>query len=107
MLPLLLNTPRSEEDWSRFSFANRTSHDKIRRALLAKGVGTGDYQLDPIAKNDLVGWLQRHAQTHIEMTAALGQRSNDLQDVDFNDEGQLAAWLNIHWLEHSNAEAAL
>ena len=76
-------------------------------AVRGAGIQTNDYQLDPISQNDLPGWLQRNQQTHIEMDAAIGSQSVDLQDVDLNDERQLEAWVWLHFLEHQTAEDKL
>jgi hypothetical protein len=106
--PALMNIPRTEEDWNRWAFDNRDSHDRIRAAIaLAGGPLLADYQLDPFPQDDVPGWLQRHQQTHIEMTGVLHIQSNDLQDVDLTDENQRAAWIQIHLLEHMAVEDAL
>lgn len=76
-------------------------------AVRGPGIATTDYQLDPIAENDLPGWLQRNSQTHIEMDAALGVQGVDLQDVDLSDENQKQAWFWLHFLEHQSAENTL
>ena len=103
----LLNIPASSNDWSEFSYHNRTSHAAIRSALAARGAAMVDYQLDPISPSDVGGWLERHAQTHIEMNGALGVQSDNLQDVDLKDKSQLASWINLHWQEHVTAESRL
>ena len=64
-------------------------------------------QVDPINPNDLTGFLQRNSQLHQEADAALGLPDQDIQDVDLKDERQRIAWLQIHWIEHDNAERAL
>ena len=49
MLPLLENLPRTQDDWNRWSWSHRDSHDRIRAAIKSKhGVDLSDYQTDPI-----------------------------------------------------------
>jgi predicted acyl esterase len=103
----LLNTPKSAADWNIWSFNHKVSHDAIRAAILAKtGVNLTSYEIDPISPADMSGWLQRHAQLHVEMDAALGQQSTDLQDVDLSDERQLISWIYLNYQEHRDAEDA-
>jgi hypothetical protein len=104
----LLNVPKDQRAWQQFSFNNREAHDAIRQAILdQRNIRLPDYDLEPINPQDLEGWLERHAQTHIEMNAALGSQGQDLQQVDFRDERQLVAWVWAHWLEHNTANQIL
>lgn len=108
MLAALLNAPKTQADWDRWSFDNRDSHDRIRAAIAAKGgPRLGDYQLDPINPQDSGGWLERHSQTHKDMDSAIGAQSSDMLDVDLTDENQLQAFIYEHWQEHQTAERAL
>ena len=100
--------PHDARAWQQFSWNNKQSHDAIRQAIFAQGnIRLNDYVLEPIAPDDLAGWLERHAQTHIEMNAALGVQGQDLQDVDLKDERQLVAWVFLHWQEHNTIVQAL
>lgn len=108
MLAALLNIPHDQNTWNIWSLHHRLSHTAIRQKIAANGgPQLTDYQLDPIFDQDIQGFLQRNSQTHIEMDAALGAQSTDLQDVDFKDERQRIAWISEHYLEHYNAENAL
>lgn len=108
MLPVLLETPRGEEGWNRFTFHNRESHQEIRQAIQAQlGVILPEYQLDPMSGGDTAGWLQRHSQTHGDMNSALKLQSVDLLDVNLNDPRKLEAWQWLHYLEHLNATLVL
>ena len=50
MLAALLNTPKSAEDWNRYTFHHRTSHDLIRRAIASqRNVNLASYLIDPMA----------------------------------------------------------
>lgn len=108
MLVALIEIPRTREQWDRFSWHHRSSHQAIRQAILAKGgPNLPDYVLDPINPNRFVDFLQSNAQTHIEMNGALGVQGVDLQDLDPRDENKLIAWINLHYLEHQTAETKL
>jgi hypothetical protein len=108
MLIAILSVPRSEAEWATWSWHHRLSHDAIRQAIQAqKNINLVDYQVDPIAPQDITGFLQRDSQLHIEMTAAVGIASHDLQDVDFKDQNQLESWINVHWSEHRDTEDLL
>lgn len=108
MLALLLESPRTPQDWVRWSFHHRDSHARIRQAIQKqKGIGLPDYQIDPITEEDLKGWLQHNSQLHGDMLGALGIQSEDLLDVDFRDPKQAQAWVFLHYQDHFNAETAL
>ncbi len=107
MLASLINVPKSKIDWDRWSLSHRTSHDKIRQAIQARGVQLQDYQLDPINFQYPEVFLNNNQQTHNEMNAALGSQASDLLEVDLKDDKQLQAWVYLHYLEHQSAELAL
>jgi len=108
MLALLLNTPKSDQEWATWSFAHRASHDQIRQAIQSQlNINLVDYQLDPIDLRDTEGFLQRNSEMHLNMTAAVGIQSHDIQTVDFKDRNQLESWLQIHWQEHTDTEIKL
>lgn len=56
--------------------------------------------LNPINPNDPRQFLFDHQNSHNAINAALGQPGNDLQDVDFNDQAQVDAWLDLNFTEH-------
>lgn len=58
------------------------------------------YILDPVNLQDSRQFLQDHQLAHNAINGALGTAGNDLQDVDWNDEEQLRAWLDLNWTEH-------
>lgn len=108
MLALLLEAPKTPEEWIRWSFHHRDSHARIRDAIQKqKGIELIDYQLDPISQEDIQGWLQRNSQSHGDMLGALGLQSEDILDVDFKDSKQAEAWAYLHYFDHYNAENAL
>jgi hypothetical protein len=107
MIVDLLSVPQSQEDWLRWSFANRVSHRVIRQGIVAKGgPQLVDYVLDPIDLRDFPGFLQRNNQSHIDESAFLGTELFDLQDVDYTNPDSLRGFCYIHWLIHQAEEAA-
>jgi hypothetical protein len=108
MIVQLLNVPKTEEEWQVWSWHHRLSHAAIRQAALSqKNVSLTDYELDPIPAADVVGWLERNEQTHIEMNGVVGAQASDLQTVNLQDESQKTAWIFLHFLEHQTAEQRL
>ena len=108
MIEALLNVPKSADQWNLWSFANRDHHDLIRQAIVAKkGPSLVDWQLDPIYGVDLRNWLQRHQQSHLDFDGVLSLQSNNLLDVNLQDNSQLVAWIYLHQQEHFDAAQAL
>jgi hypothetical protein len=108
LLAVLLEIPRTIDQWNRFAWHHRSSHDAIRLAILQrKGINLPQYQLDPIDPGHFGDFLQSNSQSHIDMLGVLGIQGEDLQDVDVRQENQLVAWTALHYLEHYNAERAL
>jgi hypothetical protein len=108
VLAALLNTPKTDEDWARFSFHHRSSHEAIRVAIAAnRGVSLPSYSLDPIPFNAFQQWLEWNQQAHTDMNNVLQRQGTDLEDVNAQDERQWRAWVYLHFLEHQTAETTL
>lgn len=108
MLAAIEAVPQSPDEWARFAFDHRNSHDRIRAAIgKATGANLLDYPIDPINPDNLANFLEFNSLLHDDMNSALKLISTDLQDVDMRDQKQLATWINLHYLEHYYAEAAL
>ena len=108
MIEVLLEIPRDENGWNRFSWHHLQSHRLIREAIFAqKGINLPEYIIYPINFSRFTDFLQANAQEHIDMLGILGIQGEDLQDVDIRDERQLISWTNLHRLDHYNAESAL
>lgn len=108
MLAALLNIPRTNEEWQRYSFDHRDSHDRIRAAISQKhGVSLTDYQIDPINPESVQQFLQNNASLHTDMNGVLKTQSSDLEDADLSNERELQAWVRLHYQEHLNAELVL
>lgn len=108
MLPVLLNTPRSQGEWDRWGFHHRASHDVIIQAVQSQlGVNLQSYVIDPVTLKQPKLWLEANQALHTDMDSVLGVQSSDLEDVNLSDQRQLEAWLYLHWQEHVTAEAKL
>lgn len=108
MLVVLKEIPRSREEWDRWGFHHRTSHDAIRQGIQKDGgPNLTDYPLYPISETHFADFLNANAQTHIDMNGVLGAQGSDLLEVDPTNPSQLAAWIDLHFLEHQTAELRL
>jgi len=108
MLANLLSVPKSDPEWSSFSFNNRLEIDRVNQAILAQyGIDLPGYPLDPINWSQPETWLEYNAQSHIAFNGVLGLQSVDLLAVDLKDPKQLSAWINLNYLELFDAQAAL
>lgn len=107
-LSTLYNVPRSTQDIQVFSFCNQDSHNLIsRRFYQLLGVSLPVWLLDPIPTNDIATWARRHQEAHNTQNALLGITGNDLIDVDWQKEDQLANWIFMHAEEHYQAYSIL
>lgn len=104
MLVDLLSPPKTPEEWEHYDIAHRKSHEALIAAAQANGVSLIEYVLSPITNIDLVGFLQRNQQSHLQLDALAGVQSIDLQDVDFSNESQVQEWVFLHWQDHFNLE---
>lgn len=107
-LATLYNVPTTPEEFNIFSFANSDEHTNIVRALIVQyNVPSPVYVLDPLPLQDMGTWLEQHQILHNIMNGVLGTNSNDLTDVDFKDQDQLAEWIWLHAQEHFTAAGLL
>ena len=107
MLALLLNVPKTNEDWLTWGKHHANDHIEIIQAIAKKtGSTLAQYVLYPIDLSD-PDFLERHQQTHLDMDNALKVQSANLQDVDLSNEKQKIAWVDANYQEHFDARAAL
>ena len=111
-LATLLNLPTSPELVAQFSFANQDSHVKIAAAIRENQKYRQNipiYPLDPIppfAAGRLV-WGLNHQNAHNTQNQILRIQGQDITSVDFQNDEQLAAWIQQHFIEHYLAETML
>ena len=107
-LPAISNVPHTNEEWLRWAWDHRDSHDRIRKAILkVYQVNLTDYQIEPINPNDMSSFLQNNSSLHDDMNTTLGLQSSDLQDADLTKPNELESWIKLHSQEHYYAEAKL
>ena len=107
MLAVLLETPSTNEDWTRWAFHHEQDHREINQAIRALGGSAPDANIYPMIQEDLLDWMTRHQQLHVAMDSFLGTQSTDLQLADLNDPKQLQAWTYSNYLEHQTARKSL
>jgi hypothetical protein len=101
MRAVLLEIPKTDEDWDRWSFHHRQDHDVIWQAIRDQNkLNLPEYDLDPIAFDAWDQWLTRNEQAHEDVNGVLGTQGVDLEQLDPKDQDQLEAWVWLHYLEH-------
>ena len=97
----LYNVPQTPDQLAQWSFINAAAHVDINRVVFQRfNIALASYVLDPINPTDMQTWLVQHQIMHQQMDAVLGIAGYDLLDVDLNDRGQFAAWIQDHASEH-------
>jgi hypothetical protein len=108
MLASLLNTPVTELDWARWSFASASDIVEIQEAILAqKSIALPQYQLDPIPPGDRQLWLERNQSALSGINGALQLDGADVEFVNFDDPKDLQGWIYSVYQQHYSARAAL
>lgn len=108
MLAGLLNVPTDPDGWNRFALTNMLAHQDIIEAIAAAGGPRLPlYPINPIFPGAILDFLQNDQKMHQDMNSTLGLAGSDLEEVDINDERQLAAWIGIHHQELYAAAVAL
>lgn len=108
MISALLNVPSSKDEWDRWSWHHKDSHDRIRQAANTQySVDLKEYLLDPINFERTQEWLARNTQSHNDMNAVLSLQGSDLEELDFSKPEEVKVWIWLHFLEHQSAEVKL
>ena len=98
----LLNIPVTDDEFNMWSFAHAAHHrDCIRATMLQMGVELQEYVLDPIDRvNGFGTWIYNHQAMHNVQNAALNVAGFDLTDINWQDQGELASWIQDNENEH-------
>jgi hypothetical protein len=108
MLAGVLNIPHTNEDWAKWSWDHRLSHERIIAGIQsAYSINLTEYQVDPIDPLHIDDFLQNNASLHSDMNGVLGLFGIDLLDADLSNDNQKVSWINFHYLEHFYAENKL
>ncbi len=104
----LANVPYDQPSWSWWSFAHMAHHRDINEAILGGfKVALPEFILDPIDIQNPNNWALQHQQMHNNQNQILGIAGNDLIDVDWSDQNQIAEWIFLNFNEHFQASNAL
>jgi hypothetical protein len=106
-LATLFNVPRTPNEIEYFLQANEALHYQVIAAVKAQlGVSLIILPLRPVAREDLAGFLTRHAVLHQETNDALKLGSNDLQITEFAGD-EFANFIYLHGQEHRQWQITL
>jgi hypothetical protein len=97
----LFNVPTEERSLAFFATANADHHTRIAESIFAAG-GTRllVQPLDQIPLFATEVWLQKHQQMHNDLNKLLGSTGFDLSSVDFNNQREVEAFIELHAKEH-------
>lgn len=108
MIASIANIPSDPATLAQWSLSHATHHrDIARRILELENIAVTEYTIDPFNMENLANWLQLHQIMHNNQNAVLGIAGNNLSQVEWTDEGQLANWIGLHFREHLAASEIL
>lgn len=103
----LYNVPTTPEQLNQWAFAHMAHHRDIIRLIYERGsVALPEYALDPISVSGGTAsfdWERLHQTMHAQMDTLLGIAGYNLLGVRWNNENQLAAWIQLNADEHFRA----
>jgi hypothetical protein len=104
----IFNFPATEQDTAQWSILHMILHrSQLREVFLRYNTVLQEYVLDPIPTDDPRLWLQQHQQMHNDVDAVLGLSSENLTEVDWEDQGSKAGWIQAHAQLHQQETNAL
>lgn len=104
----LLNVPITDRDFDRWSFDLQQNLMDVTRAILTqRNVSIPLPQLYPAPLFAIGEWLQRLSQTMIEISNALGTQTQDIENVNLEDERERQAWTYSIWQQVQQARQVL
>jgi hypothetical protein len=107
-LPPLLNTPTTQETSNTWSFHHQDHHIQIVDTLQRNyNTFIATYIVDPIPQSDMGQWFLRHQAAHNDFNGVFGLDGNDLSSVDWSNEQQREAWIQLHFQEHQTIDGIL
>ena len=106
MLCACLEVPDSETAWDVWAWHSKQQIDTIRDAISSKyGISLTEYVLFPFTPSN--AWLTNNAAAHSEFNSVLGLQGHDLEELDFNNKDEVAAWVDLAYKELYDASASL
>ncbi len=108
MLAQIANIPAQKSELRWWAFGHMAHHrDICRRIVQTTGIALPEFILDPFDPENRGVWIDQHQQMHNAMNRVLGLPGNDLLAVDWQDQGQLSAWIWLNFTEHLAASNEL
>ena len=104
----LFNTPRTNAELAQWAFFHMAHHrDLNTQVFKLHNIVLPEYVLDPIIPGRTRDFLNLHQVMHNDLDFILGIASNDLTDVDWEDEAARDGWIFLNATLHvSEAQAA-
>lgn len=100
-LASIANIPDDQESLNQWAFSHQAHHTDVTRLVFEdQGIALPQYILDPMNPGNLGVWSYQHQLWHNDINAALGTSGQDLTDVDWRDQSQVASWIFEHFTEH-------
>lgn len=97
----LFNVPKTQTEVNEWSFAHMAHHRDIIRTIYELGaIALPEYSLDPINPADTANWERLHQTMHDQMNSVLGIAGFNLLGLNWQDENNLAAWIQLNSIEH-------
>lgn len=98
MLAACLEVPKNESEWAIWAWHSKNQIDLIRQAITAKyGISLPEYVLFPWAPT--LTWLQNNASAHSDFLSVTGLQGHDLEDLNFQNIDEVAAWVDLAYKE--------
>lgn len=107
----LANIPGTTEELMQWSFAHAAHHVDINRRIYEiASIALPAFVLDPFDPQDptaVHNWAYLHQLMHTNQNLVLGIAGQDLTEIDWEDQGERAGWINAHFSEHYQAANTL
>lgn len=104
----LWNIPNTPESLAAWSFSHAAHHRNIIEAIYRQySTAVAEYIIDPINLDDATGFFDNHQIMHNQMNEVLNLANYDLSQVDWQDSGELASWINLNAINHRQASDLL
>jgi hypothetical protein len=108
MIANLLNIPASDEGRAQWAFSHMAHHRDVNRVIFQRfGVQLPEYTLGQINPRNPGTWIDQHQIMHNNMNAVLNIAGADLTDVEWQNQVELAAFIQLNFIEHLKANDLL
>jgi hypothetical protein len=107
----LYNIPSTPQAFAQWMFAHKAHHlDIINQIYINYHVTMPEFILDPFNPDDPNStrtWSYDHQEMHRIQNQILGIAGFDLLNVNWQDENEVAAWIELNAIEHFQASEKL